>query len=80
MKVNLDDVGCAKDGGRQGGATGLLHQGCSVAVLDCHVVVSACRNILNIECRELHQNNESLIDFDDLRFPQIGRIVARVVW
>ena len=42
VKVNLDDVAFASEGGRQGGAAGLLHQGCSVAVFDCHVVGAAC--------------------------------------
>ena len=86
MKVNLDCVAGAGEGGRQGGAAGLLHQGCSVAVLDCHVVVAACGMGLNIKCRELDCNNQSLPDLDDLRLPQIMRIVAtdrsrkQVVW
>ena len=80
MKVNLDAVAGAGDGGRQGGAAGLLHQGCAVAVLDCHVVVGARGMGINSKCRELDCNNQSLLDLDDLRLPQIRRIVARVVW
>ena len=89
VKVNLDAVASAGDVGRQGGAdvlassidpiraAGLLHQGCAVAVLDCHVVVAW---VLNIKRRELDRNNQSLLDLDDIQLPQIIRIVARVVW
>ena len=80
VKVNLDVVAVADDSGRQGGAAGLLHQGYAVTVLDCHVVAAAGITVFNIKCRELHLNNQSLLDFDDLRLPQIHRIVARVVW
>ena len=97
VKVNLDAVAGAGDGGRQGGAdvlasskdqmteskriaAGLLHQGRSVGVLDCHVVVGARGIELNSKCRELDCNNQSLLDFDDIHLPQIMRIVARVVW
>ena len=80
VKVNLDDVAFASEGGRQGGAAGLLHQGYAVTVLDCHVVAAAGITVVNIKCRELHLNNQPLLDFDDLRLPQIHRIVARVVW
>ena len=94
MKVNLDCVAGAGDGGRQGGpdvlassknvegAACLLHQGCTVAVLDCHIVVPACvmGRDGNSKCRELHCNNESLLDFNDLRLSKIGRIIVGVVW
>ena len=88
MKVNLDAVVGAGDGGRQGGAAGLLHQGCAVAVLDCHVVATTGTDGmgLNIKFRELNCNNQSLLNLDDLRLPQIMRIVAtdrsrkQVVW
>ena len=40
-EYELDGVGYACDGVWQGGAAGLLHQGCPVAVRDCQVVVAA---------------------------------------
>ena len=50
---DLDRVGSACDGGWQGGATALLHQGCSITVRDCQVVVVTGGIGLNIKCREL---------------------------
>ena len=48
-----DRVGSACDGGWQGGAAALLHQGCPVTVRDCQVVVAAGGVRLNIKCSEL---------------------------
>ena len=91
VKVNLDAVAGAGDRGRQGGvdvlassidrsrAAGLLHQGCSVAVLDCHVVAFTGDTWKNIKCCELHCNNKPLLDFDDIHLPQIMRISVRVI-
>ena len=50
---DLDHVGSACDGGRQGGAAALLHQDCSVTVQDCQVVVATCWAGLDVECGEL---------------------------
>ena len=52
-EVYPDHVGYACDGGRQGGAAALLHQGCSVAVRDCQVVVVTGGVRLNVKCSEL---------------------------
>ena len=52
-EYELDGVGYACDGVWQGGAAGLLHQGCPVAVRDCQVVVVTGGMRLNIKCREL---------------------------
>ena len=40
---DLDHIAYACDGGRQGGAAALLHQGCPVTVRDCQVVVARTR-------------------------------------
>ena len=50
---DLDRVGSACDGGRQGGAAALLHQGCSVTVHDCQVVVGTVGMGFNVKCIEL---------------------------
>ena len=48
----LDGVAYACDGGGQGGATALLHQGCPIIVRDCQVVVVTAGIILNVKCIE----------------------------
>jgi len=102
VKVNLDDVACAGDRARQGGAdvlassidaprrgaAGLLHQGYSVAVLDCHVVVACAGGtprigtvfVLNLKCRELQFNNKSLLNFYSVCLPQSVWIIVGVIW
>ena len=60
VKENLHDVAFADDGGRQGGAAGLLHNGCSVTVLDFHEFATACGMLvqgLKIKCCEVHCDN-----------------------
>ena len=52
-EVYPDHVAYACDGGRQGGAAALLHQGCSVAVRDCQVVIGTGGVRLNVKCSEL---------------------------
>ena len=42
-EVYPDSVTYACDGGWEGGAAALLHQGCSVTVSDCQVVVARTR-------------------------------------
>ena len=80
VKVNLDDVAVAGDVGRQGRAAGLLHQRCSVAVLNCHVVVVTCGMGLNVKCCELHCNNQSLFYPYFVCSVKIVWIVVGVVW
>ena len=50
---DLDHVGSACDGGWQGEAAALLHQGCSVTVRDCQVVIVTGGIGLNVKCIEL---------------------------
>ena len=52
-EYNLDNVGSASDGGRQGEAAALLHQSCSVTVHDCQVVILTGGMGLNVKCSEL---------------------------
>ena len=52
-EYKFDNIGSGCDGGRQGGAAALLHQGCSVAVHDCQVVVVTGGMGLNVKCIEL---------------------------
>ena len=49
----VDDVACASYVSRQGVAAAFLHQGCSVAVRDCQVVVGTGGVRLNVKCSEL---------------------------
>ena len=53
LEVKLDDVGVADDLGRQGGAAGLPHQGCSVSVSDLQVVNATRGMGLDVEGGEL---------------------------
>ena len=46
---DLDHVGSASDGGRQGGAADLLHQDCPVTVHDCQVVPATGGIVLDVK-------------------------------
>ena len=48
----VNKIAHAGDLARQGGATGLVHQGRSVSFRDCQVVVSTGGVGLNVECSE----------------------------
>ena len=52
-EVNPDHVAYACDGGWQGGAAALLHQGCPVTVRDCQVVKGTGVMGVNVKCSEL---------------------------
>ena len=52
LELKLDNVGVADDLGRQGGAAGLPHQGCSVSVSDLQVVKATRGMGLDVESSE----------------------------
>ena len=80
LKVKLDSVACADDGvGRQGGAAPLLHQGGSVTISDCQVVVVTCFVGLNVKCSELQRQDQPLFHFYCLCFSQVFGIEVWVV-
>ena len=78
----LDDVACACYVGRKGGAAALLHQGCTVPVRDCQVVVASGSpwKFGNVKCSELQRKDQSLLHLDCLCLQQPVWIVVRVAW
>ena len=93
-EYKFDNIGSGCDGGRQGGAdvlasnpdairggaAALLHQGCSVAVHDCQVVVVTGGMIPNLKCRELQWHDESLRNLYSVCPLKVVWIVVGVVW
>ena len=51
-KQYVYEIAHAGDLARQGGATGLVHQGRPVSIRDCQVVIATSRMGLNVECSE----------------------------
>ena len=51
-KQYVYEIAHAGDLARQGGATGLVHQGRPVSIRDCQVVKATSRMGLNVECSE----------------------------
>ena len=49
----VDAAACASNVGRNGGAAALLHQGCSIVVRDCQVVIATVGMIFDVKCSEL---------------------------
>ena len=79
-EVYPDHVAYACDGGRQGGAAPLLHQGGSVTVTDGQVVAATCGTGLNIKCCEFQCHNQSLIHFYYIGPLNIVGIVIWIIW
>ena len=51
-KQYVDEIALAADLARQGGATGLAHQGRPVSILDCQIVIVTIGMGLNVEGSE----------------------------
>ena len=51
-KQYVDEIALAVDLARQGGATGLAHQGRPVSILDCQIVIVTIGMGLNVEGSE----------------------------
>ena len=81
LEVKLDSVGRADDCvGRQGGAAPLLHQGRSVAIPDCQVVVAPCGREINVECSEFQCHDQFLIHFYYVGPLNIVWVVVGIIW
>ena len=76
MEQDIDDICPAWDIGWQGDTTGHPHQGCPVAVRDCHPVCI----FLSREVGELQCDHQSLLHLYFVRHPQMIRILSRVIW